>query len=54
MPALQLGQLFLCEVGWRRMAFDIGGDQVGEPILIRRRERGTGLIEDQVEEGANS
>ena len=45
-PALQLGQLLLGEVRWGRVARDTGGDQVGEPVLIRGRRRGAGFVED--------
>jgi hypothetical protein len=52
-PALQLRQLLLGEIRRGRVARDIGGDQVGEPVLIRRRERGAAFVEDEVEAGVH-
>lgn len=53
-PAFQLGLLVLGEGGGRGVAGDIGGHHVGEPILVRRREDGAGLVEDDVETGVHA
>ena len=52
--ALQLRQLVLGEVGRRGVGRDVGRDQVGEPVLLIRGERGARFVEDGVETGVHA